>query len=1095
MRVIGVNDDVDNATTRTATISHSVDSPDLSYHGILVDDFEVALIDDDGRELILSRSSISNLAENGATAAYTVRLNTAPTGTVTVAISSDNPNVANVSPEELTFSTTDWSTPQTVIVNGVNDDVDSDRTATITNTPSGGGYGTSEARFIRVTLSDDDTRGISVTAAPSFTVDEDGGEASYTVVLTSEPTSTVTVTPSSSATSRATVSPETLTFTHTNWSTVQVVTVRGVDDDIDNVPARTATIRHAVAGGDYGANNTPASQVSVTIQDDDVPGLNLDTTTVRVAKSGGTASYTVKLNTAPTGTITVGISSDDPSVATVSPESLSFNSGNYDEERTVTVTGLNDEIDNAGDGTATIANIPSGDGYDSSLIRLVSVTVIDNDQLPAPTNVSVSPGIGQLTVSWGVVAGATGYKVEWKSGAEEFDDSRQQSVTHPTVSATITGLTNGTTYSVRVFAINATVQSQPSDIRDGVPTAPAFGGGGGLTPPSGGGGGGGVSPERALRIQRLKVSPGPGMLILTWTEPTGASMYIVEWKTNRQKFDASRRITVTDPDVTTAIITNLTPDVRYDVQVTFRKGRLVSTPAEANGRPLAKPGVTVEPTSVRVIEGGSASYTLVMTEAPEVPTAITVSLVKDGDADLAANPTRLRFTSTNWQIPQTVTVSAREDADLQNGSGTFTHSVSNAETGVAWPGYGVESVKAVELDNDPVMVAVSATSVSVGENGGTVTYSVGLTVAPADTVAVVPSSADASVATVAGPIIFTVDDWEEAQSVTVTGVDDGLHRSRSTTISHTLIRTYYAGIEAADVAVVLIDDEEAPPTIVKTDPDQQVYVELELPAAAPGISSNVEIKIDDVDCSSGLSEEPAPVLCMEINVTDADANRITVLEMPATMRITIPVTDIRDIELYTRPTPSDLFTRIDRCPSTDECWEAPLIDGDGGQITVRNIDGFGQFMAVSRADSSTAAPSPPPTTTPEPTAAPTRLPTGAPVPTAAPARSPKATPVPTAAPAPSPKATPVPTAVLTPSPNATPVPTAGPTRPPTATPVPTAGPTPPPTATPVPAAVRTSMPPADDGGVNWWIILIVIASLAVIGGGGAYMVIRRRRFV
>ena len=80
-------------------------------------------------------------------------------------------------------------------------------------------------------MTDDDTRCVTVTES-NLTVSEDGGTARYTVVLDSEPTSTVTVTVSSNRTSNATVNKPSLTFTTSNSDDEQEVTVTGVNDDL-----------------------------------------------------------------------------------------------------------------------------------------------------------------------------------------------------------------------------------------------------------------------------------------------------------------------------------------------------------------------------------------------------------------------------------------------------------------------------------------------------------------------------------------------------------------------------------------------------------------------------------------------------------------------------------------------------------------------------------------------------------------------------------------------------------------------------------------------------------------------------------------------
>ena len=64
---------------------------------------------------------------------------------------------------------------------------------------------------------------VSTTA---LTINE-GATGTYTVVLDSQPTASVTVTLSRTGSSDVTFSPPTLTFTTSTWSMVQTVTVDG----------------------------------------------------------------------------------------------------------------------------------------------------------------------------------------------------------------------------------------------------------------------------------------------------------------------------------------------------------------------------------------------------------------------------------------------------------------------------------------------------------------------------------------------------------------------------------------------------------------------------------------------------------------------------------------------------------------------------------------------------------------------------------------------------------------------------------------------------------------------------------------------------
>ena len=93
--------------------------------------------------------------------------------------------------------------------------------------------------------------------------------------------------------------------------------------------------------------------------------------------------------------------------------------------------------------------------------------------LPAPlgqvTGVRVEPGVESLRVSWRAVDGAGGYRVQWKSGSEEYGPASREAATTVTTgglgtSYTITGLTPGTSYTLRVIATRTgRADGPPSD--------------------------------------------------------------------------------------------------------------------------------------------------------------------------------------------------------------------------------------------------------------------------------------------------------------------------------------------------------------------------------------------------------------------------------------------------------------------------------------------------------------------------------------------------------------------------------------------------------------------------------------------------------
>ena len=77
--------------------------------------------------------------------------------------------------------------------------------------------------------------------------------------------------------------------------------------------------------------------------------------------------------------------------------------------------------------------------------------------------------------NWTAVDNATGYTVQWKSGSESYNTGdRQFTVTSgSTTSHTITGLTNGTEYTVRVSATRTGANDGPASAEvQGTPAVP-----------------------------------------------------------------------------------------------------------------------------------------------------------------------------------------------------------------------------------------------------------------------------------------------------------------------------------------------------------------------------------------------------------------------------------------------------------------------------------------------------------------------------------------------------------------------------------------------------------------------------------------------
>jgi hypothetical protein len=95
--------------------------------------------------------------------------------------------------------------------------------------------------------------------------------------------------------------------------------------------------------------------------------------------------------------------------------------------------------------------------------------------------------------------------------------------------------------------------------------------------------------------------------------------------------------------------------------------------------------------TTRVTEGGATdSYTLVLTTQPTADVTITLM----ADSQVSVSPTTVTFTSANWNLPRTITVTAVDDGVVEDEhTGTIAHAVASADP--VYHGIAVSNVVAV----------------------------------------------------------------------------------------------------------------------------------------------------------------------------------------------------------------------------------------------------------------------------------------------------------------------------------------------------------------------------------------------------------------
>ncbi len=535
---------------------------------------------------------------------------------------------------------------------------------------------------VSVTNTDDDVAGITVNPTSGLTTTEAGGTATFTVVLTSQPTANVTVGLSSSDLTEGTVAPASVTFTTVNWNVAQTVTVTGVNDLVVDGNIAYTIITAAAVSGDPVYNGINPSDVSVTNTDDDVAGVTVNPTSgLTTTEAGGTATFTVVLNTQPTANVTVGLSSSDLTEGTVAPASVTFTTVNWNVAQTVTVTGVNDlVVDGNIAYTIITAAAVSADGAYNGINPLdVSVTNTDDDV----AGVTVNPTSGLTTTEAG---GTATFTVVLDT----------QPTANVAVGLSSNDLTEGTVApaSVTFTTVNWNV----------------------------------AQTVTVTGVNDLTVDGNVGYAIVTAAAVSADGAY-----NGLNPSDVS--VTNTDDDVA---------------------------------------GVTVNPTAglTTTEAGGTATFTVVLDTQPTAN--VTVGLSSNDLTEGTVAPASVTFTTVNWNVAQTVTVTGVNDLIVDGNVGYAIVTAAAVSADGAYNGLNPSDVSVTNTDDDVAGVTVNPTAgLTTTEAGGTATFTVVLDTQPTANVTVGLSSNDLTEGTVApASVTFTTVNWNVAQTVTVTGVND-----------------------------------------------------------------------------------------------------------------------------------------------------------------------------------------------------------------------------------------------------------------------------------------------------------------------------------
>ncbi|MEQ0558500.1 glycoside hydrolase family 48 protein [Amycolatopsis sp. NEAU-NG30] len=99
-----------------------------------------------------------------------------------------------------------------------------------------------------------------------------------------------------------------------------------------------------------------------------------------------------------------------------------------------------------------------------------------------------------------------------------------------------------------------------------------------------------------------------------------------------------------------------------------------TTSSPVSVKVLSGPTIVASPATAQVKQGGTTTFAVSLAGAPTAPVTVAVARTA-GSTDLTASPASLTFTTSNWNVPQNVTVTSADNGGAL-GSATFTASSS-----------------------------------------------------------------------------------------------------------------------------------------------------------------------------------------------------------------------------------------------------------------------------------------------------------------------------------------------------------------------------------------------------------------------------------
>ena len=677
-------------------------------------DTEAFAVADDDRTITLLQVTPSEIFENGGTATLRGGKHRLHEGVVKLTVSLEPSDRATMSSTTLTFPPGAIYSTETLTITAVdNAATEGDQTITISATVTEG-RGVRTPRPLNLTIVDDEGMSpvVALVLAPSRV--REGLVSTVTAVasspLSEEATITVSATPghADTRTDDYVLSANTvLTIPSGGTRSTGTVTIATVDDPLHGGSRRrVVTVSGTVTGG--GGVTDPADQTLTVLDDERRVELALIATPATIAE-GGVSTITMRSLQQPMpADVTVTLSHYSEEVAELSADPvLMIAEGETESTGLVTLTAVedadmfNDEV--------LVMGVPSPD---SSFVQVnpAAVYILDNDVTSTRVEVSPVPADvfeGETSTIIAALSQPLSDDVTVTIGVDEADSGHTATADDYTLSAnrmlTIPAGQTRSTGEVTFTAANDEYYG-PLVLRRVVLDISVTG----------------IDRNQVIKHSDVHIfedEDTPRVTLETTpasiSEHGGQSTVTARLNT---KVASDVKVTISAAPIGTTESDDFT---QIGTQLTIPAGEKTSTGAvtiravdddvdgpdkhlvvtgtvsvegmEESGlvwHPYAEgvtirdddeSGLTVSPPALTIREGGEGTCTVVLKSRP--PGTVDVSVSTTAGTDLTLSTRSLTFTPSNWNVPQSVTVTAGQDDDASDNMVLLTLTASRTEYG------------------------------------------------------------------------------------------------------------------------------------------------------------------------------------------------------------------------------------------------------------------------------------------------------------------------------------------------------------------------------------------------------------------------------